>query len=160
MDQVRKDPKTAAKALAMAFKLPEEDCGKMIGSDGGIAEGDAHLTNYRENSKFFLDPFNPANFEVVWNSASTIYKSLGTIDSTVPAAKVKASTVLAALADEYKNVRDLSQPTFKPDALMKMSAEAGAGQVLTKAVMISFEPNASVLNTNYDATIPGTLEEI
>src|SRR5581483_8051344 len=39
MDQVRKDPKTAAKALAMAFKLPEEDCGKMIGSDGGIAEG-------------------------------------------------------------------------------------------------------------------------
>ena len=53
----------------------------MIGKDGGIAEGDAHLTNYRENAKFFLDPFNPANFEVVWNSASTIYKSLGTIDT-------------------------------------------------------------------------------
>jgi outer membrane protein OmpA-like peptidoglycan-associated protein len=43
---------------------------------------------------------------------------------------------------------------------MKMSPEAGAGQVLTKAVMISFEPNKSVLNPEYDSTIPGTLEEI
>jgi NitT/TauT family transport system substrate-binding protein len=160
MDMVRKDPKNGARALAMAFKLPEEDCGKMIGSDGGIAEGDAHLTNYRENSKFFLDPFNPANFEVVWNSASTIYKSLGTISTTVPAAKVKGATVLAAMSEAYKDVRDLSQPTFKPDALMKMSAEAGAGQVLTKAVMISFEPNKSSLNPEYDNTIPATLEEI
>ena len=160
MDQVRKDPKTAAKALAMAFKIPEEDCGKMVGSDGGIAEGDAHLTNYRENSKFFLDPFNPANFEVVWNSASTIYKSLGTINSSVPAAKVKASSILAAMSEAYKDVRDLSQPTFKPDALTRLSAEAGAGQVLTKAVMISFEPNKSVLNAEYDGTIPATLEEI
>jgi len=160
MDMVRKDPKNAARALAMAFKLPEEDCGKMIGSDGGITEGDAHLTNYRENAKFFLDPFNPANFEVVWNSASTIYKSLGTIPITVPAAKVKAQTVLASMADGYKDVRDLSQPTFKPDALLKLSPEAGAGQVLTKAVMISFEPNRSSLNADYDTSIPATLEEI
>ncbi len=160
MDMVRKDPKNAARALAMAFKLPEEDCGKMIGADGGIAEGDAHLTNYRENAKFFLDPFNPANFEVVWNSSSTIYKSLGTIATPVPAAKVKAAAVLSAMSEAYKDVKDLSQPTFRPDALMKLSAEAGAGQVLTKAVMISFEPNKSVLNPEYDNTIPGTLEEI
>jgi NitT/TauT family transport system substrate-binding protein len=160
MDMVRKDPKVAAQALAKAFNLPVEDCGKMVGTDGGIADGDAHLTNYRENSKFFLDPFNPANFEVVWNSASTIYKSLGTIGSTVPAAKVKASKVLAAMADNYKDVRDLSQPTFRPDALTKLSAEAGAGQVLTKSVMISFEPNKSVLNADYDSTIPSTLDEI
>ncbi len=160
MDAVRKDPKKAAQALAMAYKLPEGDCVKMIGGDGGIVEGDAHLTNYRENSKFFLDPFNPANFEVVWNSASTIYKSLGTISTTVPAAKVKAAKVLSALADEYKDVRDLSQPTFKPDALLKLSAEAGPGQVLTKSVMIGFEPNHANLNNEYDATIPATLEEI
>jgi NitT/TauT family transport system substrate-binding protein len=160
MDAVRKDPKTAAKALSMAFKIPEEDCNKMIGNDGGIADGDAHLTNYRENSKFFLDPFNPANFEVVWNSASTIYKSLGTITATVPAAKVKASSVLAGLSEAYKDVRDLSQPTFRPDALNKLSAEAGAGQVLTKAVMVAFEPNRSVLNQEYDPTIAATLEEI
>lgn len=160
MEMVRKDPKNGARALAMAFKLPQGDCEKMIGSDGGIAEGDAHLTNYRENAKFFLDPFNPANFEVVWNSASIIYKSLGTINNTVPAAKVKAQNVLAAMTDAYKDVRDLSQPTFKPDAMLRLSPEAGAGQVLTKAVLISFEPNHSNLNPEYDNTIPGTLEEI
>jgi NitT/TauT family transport system substrate-binding protein len=160
MDMVRKDPKNGARALAMAFKLPQGDCEKMIGSDGGVAEGDAHLTNYRENAKFFLDPFNPANFEVVWNSASIIYKSLGTINTTVPATKVKAQNVLAAMSDNYKDVRDLSQPTFKPDAMLKLSPEAGSGQVLTKAVMISFEPNLSKLNPEYDNTIPGTLEEI
>src|SRR5258706_6300203 len=151
----RKDPKTAAQALAAAFKLPEEDCIKMVGSDGGVVEGDAHLTNYRENAKFVLDPFNPVNFEVVCNSASTIYKSLGTISSTVPSSKVKAQSVLAGLADTYKDVRDLSQPTFKPDAMMKLSPEAGAGQVLTKAVMISFEPNKATLSAEYDKTIPG-----
>src|SRR6266404_6247038 len=160
MDMERKDPANAARALHTAFNLPEEDCKAMVGKDGGITEGDAHITNYRENAKFFLDPFNPANFEVVWNSASTIYKSLGTIATTVPAAKIKAHTVLAALSEEYKDVRDLSQPTFKPDALLKMSPEAGAGQVLTKAVMISFEPNKATLNSEYDNTIPATLEEI
>jgi NitT/TauT family transport system substrate-binding protein len=160
VDMVRKDPGRAAQALATAFSLPVEDCKNMVGKDGGIAEGDAHLTNYRENAKFFLDPFNPANFEVVWNSASLIYKSLGTISSSVPAAKVKAANVLAAMSEEYKDVRDLSQPTFKPDALMKMSAEAGAGQVLTKAVLVSFEPNKTVLNAEYDPSIPATLEEI
>ncbi len=160
IDEERKNPANAARALAMAFKLPEEDCKKMVGKDGGITEGDAHLTNYRENAKFFLDPFNPSNFEVVWNSASTIYKSLGSINSTVPAAKVKANTVLAAMSEAYKDVRDLSQPTFRPDALTKLSAEAGPGQVLTKAVMISFEPNKTTLNPEYDASIPVTLEEI
>jgi outer membrane protein OmpA-like peptidoglycan-associated protein len=160
MDSVRKDPTNAARALATAFKIPEEDCKNMVGKDGGITEGDAHLTNYRENAKFFLDPFNPANFEVVWNSASTIYKSLGTISVVVPPAKVKASKVLAGLSEAYKDVRDLSQPTFKPDALTKLSAEAGPGQILTKAVMISFEPNKSTLNPEYDTTIPATLEEI
>ena len=84
-----------------------------------MAEGDAHLTNYRENSNFFLDPMNPSNFEVVWNRASTIYKSLGAIDTPVSPAKVKAAAVLAKLSEEYKEVRDLSQPTFKPGALFK-----------------------------------------
>jgi outer membrane protein OmpA-like peptidoglycan-associated protein len=161
VDSVRANPTNAARALAAAFNLKEEDCKSMVGKDGGVTEGDAHLTNYRENAKFFLDPFNPANFEVVWSSASTIYKSLGTIATTVPASKVKAGTVLAGMSETYKDVRDLSQPTFRPDALTKMSAEAGPGQgLLTKAVQISFEPNAYNLNTNYDATIPATLKEI
>jgi len=159
MDMVRKDTTNAARLLSAAYKLPVEDCSNMIGKDGGIIEGDAHLTNYRENGNFFLDPFNPSNFEIVWNRASTIYKSLGAISLPVPAAKVKAASVLARMSEEYKEVRDLSQPTFKPGALFK-NAEAEAGQILTKSVIISFEPNRSVLNPDYDATIPTVLGEI
>ena len=95
----------------------------------------------------------------MWNRASTIYQSLGAITAPVPAAKVKAAGVLAKLSEEYKDVRDLSQPTFKPGQLFQ-HAEAEAGQILTKAVIISFEPNKAVLNAAYDTTIPAVLEEI
>ena len=159
VDLVRKNVAAAAQTLSKAFNIPVEDCQNMIGKDGGVAEGDAHLTNYRENVNFFLDPMNPSNFEIVWNRASGIYKSLGAIDAPVPSAKVKAAAILAKMSEEYKEVRDLSQPTFKPGALFK-TAEADAGEILTKSVIISFEPNKSVLNPDYDASIPQVMEEI
>jgi len=159
MDMVRKDVPGAAQILSKAYNIPVEDCQSMIGKDGGTTEGDAHLTNYRENSNFFLDPMNPSNFEIVWNRASTIYKMLGAIDAPVPSAKAKAASILARMSEEYKDVRDLSQPSFRPGALFK-TAEATANEILTKSVIISFEPNQAVLNPNYDATIPATMEEI
>jgi outer membrane protein OmpA-like peptidoglycan-associated protein len=56
-------------------------------------------------------------------------------------------------------VIDLSQPVFKPGALFK-NAEATTSEILTKSVIIKFEPNSDVLNTAYDAGIPGVLTEI
>ena len=159
MDMVRKNPTNAAEVLAKAYSLPVEDCLSMIGKDGGITTGDAHLANYRENVNFFLDPMNPSSFENVFNRASTIYKSLGAIDNAVQPGKVKAGNILAAMASEYKNVTDLSQPTFKPGALYK-NAEATTSEILTKSVIITFEPNSDILNTNYDLSIPGVLTEI
>jgi NitT/TauT family transport system substrate-binding protein len=159
LDMLRKDIPNAAQLMSKAFNLPVDDCKSMIGKDGGITEGDAHLTNYRENQNFFLDPFNPSNFEVVWNRASTIYQTLGAISTQVPSAKVKAAGVLAKLADEYKDVRDLSQPTFKAGAAFK-NPEAESGEILTKSVIITFEANKSALNAQYDTTIPATMEEI
>jgi len=159
MDSVRKDPAGAAKILAKAYNLPEADCGNMIGKDGGITTGDAHLVNYRENSDFFLDPMNPTSFETIWNRASTIYKSIGSIDATVDPGKVKAASVLARMATEYKDVVDLSQPTFKPGALYK-NAEATSSEILTKAIIITFPPNEALLNTNYDSNIPILLDEV
>ncbi|HBA85237.1 MAG TPA: hypothetical protein DCZ95_14205 [Verrucomicrobia bacterium] len=159
VDLVRKDVKAAAQLMAQAFSIPAEDCQAMIGADGGIVDGDAHLTNYRENSNFFLDPMNPSNFEIVWNRASTIYQSLGAIDAPLAAAKVKASKVLAGMSEEYKNVPDLSQPVFHANAFFK-TAEAETSEILTKAVIVSFEPNKAVLNPTYDTTIPTVLEEI
>lgn len=159
MDMVRKEPKEAAKLMAAAYQLPVEECEAMIGGDGGVAEGDAHLTNYRENESFFLDPMSPSNFEIVWNRASTIYRSLGAISAPVPAAKVKAANVLLKMSEEYRDVRDLSQPTFRPGLMFK-SAEAEAGEILTKAVYVHFEPNQTVLNPEYDPEIPKVLEQI
>ena len=160
MDLVRKDVAKAARLMSEAYKLPVEDCTAMIGKDGGITDGDAHLTNYRENVNFFLDLMNPNNFEVVWNRASTIYRSLGAVAVTVPAAKTKGgATLLARMSEEYKDVRDLSQPTFKPGAIFK-TAEADSGEILTKSVIISFEPNRAVLNHEYDTNIPVVLEDI
>ena len=52
VDMVRKDVKGAAQALSKAYSLPVEDCEAMIGKDGGVVEGDAHLANYRENANF------------------------------------------------------------------------------------------------------------
>ncbi len=159
VDMVRKDVPAAARLLSAAYSIPVEDCTNMIGKDGGITTGDAHLANYRENTNFFLDLMNPSNFEVVWNRASTIYKTLGAISETVPPAKVKAASVLARMSEEYKTVVDLSQPTFRPGALFK-TAEADSNEILSKAVIITFEPNRAVLNPQYDATIPTVLEEI
>jgi len=159
VDMVRKDVPAAAQTLSKAYNIPVEDCQAMIGKDGGIAEGDAHLSNYRENVNFFLDPANPSSFEIVWNRASTIYNKLGAIDAPVPSAKVKAASLLAKMSEEYRESRDFSQPTFKPGALFK-NAEADASDILTKSVIITFEPNKSVLNPDYDSSIPGTMDEI
>ena len=159
IDMVRKDVPGAAKLLSAAFGLPVEDCTAMIGKDGGLVEGDAHLTNYRENVNFFLDPANPSNFEVVWSRASTIYKSLGAISNPVSSAKVKAAQVLAKMSEEYKNVTDLSQPTFKVGAIFK-NAEAESGELLTKSVIVTFPPNKIELSLDYDPNIPVVIEEI
>ena len=156
---VRKDPKLAAKYLNGAFNIPVEDCEKMIGKDGGIASGDAHLLNYRENYKFFCDPMNPVNFEAIWNKASTIYQTLGAIDAPVVAAKVKASKFLLGMANDYKEVQDLSQPVFSPNMIFK-NLEAGESTILSKSVQIRFESGKWDLNSNYDTNIPSSLVEI
>lgn len=159
MEMVRKDPKKAAQYLAAAYNIPVEDCENMVGKDGGISTGDAHLTNYRENHKFFLNPMNPVNFEAIWNKASTIYQTLGAIDTTVAAAKVKEGRVIASLANIWKDSVDLSQPQFSPNMIFK-NLEAGDSQILTKAVQFRFEPGRWNLNTNYDSTITSNMAEI
>ena len=53
VEMVRKDVTNAVNLVAAAYSLPKEDVFKMIGTDGGINTGDAHLCNYRENVNFF-----------------------------------------------------------------------------------------------------------
>ena len=159
VDLIRKDPNKAAEILSKCYSIPVEDCKKMVGKDGGIADGDAHLVNYRENSNFFFDPMNPANFEIVYNEAAAIYKQLGAIEKIVPSSQVKNTKFLDALKEEYRGSKDLSQPMFKA-GMNFTNAEAPSTQILARSVVLTFKPNTAVLDPAYDANIPALLEEI
>ena len=159
VEMVRKDPLNAADILSKAYGIPVEDCRLMVGKDGGIATGDAHLTNYRENENFFFDPMNPANFEFVYNQAAAIYQQLGAISKIVPASQVKYPNALTALKVAFKDSKDLSQPLFKP-GMNFTNAESPATQILTRSVVLTFKPNTSVLDPAYDSNIPKLLDEI
>ncbi len=156
---VRKDPLNAAALLSKAYGIPIDDCKNMIGKDGGIASGDAHLTNYRENENFFFDPMNPANFEFVYNQAAAIYQSLGAISKIVPSSQIKYTNALTALKTEFKDSKDLSQPMFKP-GMSFTHAEAPTTQILTRSVVLTFKPNTGVLDPAYDPNIPTLIDEI
>jgi len=159
MEMVRNNPSNAVKLVAKAYSLPESDVASMIGKDGGIATGDAHLINYRENVAFFTDPSNPYNFEAIWTRASMIYQNLGAIDTIVVAGKVKEAKVILSLAEKYKNSTDLSQPNFNPNQVFK-NLEAGESQILTTPISISFPAGKWNLDTNYDATIEASMTKI
>lgn len=159
MEMVRKDITNSVEVVAKAFGLPKADVFNMIGKDGGIASGDAHMTNYRENHKFFCDPMNPNNFESIWAKATTLYKSLGVIDSTVQASTVKAVDPILALSDKWKASTDLSQPNF--DKLTSINAlELDEKQVLQTAITIRFPAGKWSVDSNYDATATASIKKI
>jgi len=146
IDKVRANPEQAAQQLAQAFNLPIADTRAMIGKDGGIATGDAHLTNYRENINFYLNPTNPANFEIVYNQAAAIYQSLGAINKIIPATQVKYTKALENAKPHFPDSKDLSQPIFKPG--MNFKLEADTEQILTQAIVFNFKPNSTELATD------------
>jgi NitT/TauT family transport system substrate-binding protein len=159
MEMVRQNPTNAAAFLSEAYGIPKEDCMNMIGKDGGISTGDAHLTNYRENFNFFLNPMNVNNFEGIWNKASTIYQSLGAIDVVVNAGKVKESKILTSLAETWKGSTDLSQPNFNSTMIFK-NLEADDSQLLTTPVSVNFKPGKWELDVSYDTNITTVIEKI
>lgn len=159
VEEVRRNPDAAADKLSKAFSIPIEDCKLMIGSDGGIMEGDAHLINYRENEKFFMSPNNPSNFEAIWTRASKIYKALGYIQQEVPVSTVKDVGPLTKIANNWKDSTDLSQRAFSlKDKFADI--EASENQVLVKTVRIQFRPGKWDLDPTYDTNLEAAMDEI
>jgi NitT/TauT family transport system substrate-binding protein len=159
MDMVRANPSAGALAISKAFDIPLADCEAMVGKDGSVSTGDAHLTNYRENENFFLKPTSPYSFDVLWNMYSRIYQKLGAIQKPVSADAVKETRFLVEMADQYKDVVDLSQRTFTPNQdFSKMNLENDG--VLSKAVSFNFRPNARVLDETYDTNIPANVKSV
>mgnify|MGYP001597043013 CR=1 FL=1 len=149
-DLARKDPDKTAALMAKGFGVSAEEAKSMM--------GDAHLTNFAENKKFFFDKDNPANFARTWAAASYVYKSYGSIGAPARAEEIADTSVLAELEGKFPHHKDEYIPAFNKVNISRMKLEGGP--ILTKAVMIQFPSNRWDLDRKYDGSIDNTLEEV
>ncbi|MDQ7780097.1 MAG: phosphate ABC transporter substrate-binding/OmpA family protein [Planctomycetota bacterium] len=150
MDIAKKNPEAVSKLMADGFGLPAEDCLAMM--------GDAHITNYAENKKFFLTPSVAARFESIWQASSTAYKMAGILATPVRPDQVKDDSILKELDGMFPHHVDEYVHRFKPVDLNQVRAEVTP--ILVKTIKIKFDTNNSTLDSKYDATIPNALDEI
>jgi len=127
-----------AEWMSTGYAIPASDCLGML--------GDAHWTNFAENTQFFLNQNNPSRFESVWNQAYYIYRSIRSIThQPVAFDQVVDFSVLQRLQSEekYASQRDEYQARFAPKTTGEIIAESD--EVLTNTVIIHFAPNNSEL---------------
>jgi NitT/TauT family transport system substrate-binding protein len=134
MDFVKDSPEQAAKWMADAFGMKQEEVMSM--------RNDAHPTNFPENVQFFLNSSNPTNFERTWKNASYVYRELGSIDAPAPFDQVMDFTFIQKLQKKgaFANQKDESVATFTPSSFRKVPAEA---PILTQTIRINFYPNSA-----------------
>jgi NitT/TauT family transport system substrate-binding protein len=150
MQMVKDDPDKAAALFEKGFNLPK-------GSAKGMM-GDAHATNYAENSEFFLNQNNPSNFENTWDNINTIYRLAGYIKDAVPFDKVMDPRVIAKLAPDYKSSKNEYVDAYAP---VKVGFDVSAAkQILTRTVYIHFAPNRADVDPSYDPNAEAIVKEI
>ncbi len=164
MDFVKDQPEQAAKWMADAFGMKQEEIMSM--------RNDAHQTNFAENVQFFLNSSNPTNFERTWKNSSYVYRELGRINAPVPFDQVMDFSVIQSLDKKatFKHQKDESIATFTPSSFRKMPAEA---PILTQTIRINFYPNSAnpyepardevgspVTGKLYDPNVDATLEQV
>ncbi|MBI3549697.1 MAG: OmpA family protein [Elusimicrobia bacterium] len=148
-DLVKQDGPKIAALMAKGFGVSVDEAKSMM--------MDAHLTNYLENKKFFLDKDNPANFARTWAAASYVYKAYGAIGTPTRAEEIADTTVLGELDGQFPHHKDEYIPAFNKVNISRMKLESQP--ILTKSVMISFPPNQWALDRKYDQNIDNVLEE-
>jgi NitT/TauT family transport system substrate-binding protein len=164
MDFVKQSPEQAAKWMADAFGMKPEEVLSM--------RNDAHLTNFAENTQFFLNSSNPTNFERTWKNASYIYRELGRINAPIPFDQVMDFTFMQKLQQKgaFAHQKDESIASFTPSNFRKIPAES---PILTQTIRINFCPNSSnpyeTARDDYgnpingklcDPAVDGTLEQV
>jgi NitT/TauT family transport system substrate-binding protein len=164
MDFVKDSPEQAAKWMADAFGMKQEEVMSM--------RNDAHPTNFPENVQFFLNSSNPTNFERTWKNASYVYRELGSIDAPVSFDQVMDFSFIQKLQKKgaFANQKDESVATFTPSSFRKVPAEA---PILTQTIRISFYPNSAnpyeparddlgntIQGKLFDPNVDATLEQV
>ena len=165
--KTQEEKQKVAEWMATGYAIPASDCLGML--------GDAHSTNFAENSQFFLNQNNPSRFESVWQQAYYIYRSIRSVThQPVAFDQVVDFSVLQRLQGEekYASQRDEYQARFAPKTTGEIIAESD--EVLTNTVIIHFAPNNSDLMKKvirkdaegkeieelYDPNVDFVLEEI
>jgi NitT/TauT family transport system substrate-binding protein len=164
MDMVKDKPEQAAKWMADAFGMKQEEVMSM--------RNDAHPTNFAENIQFFLNSSNPTNFERTWKNASYVYRELGRITAPIPFDQVMDFSMIQKLqkSGTFASQKDESTATFTPASFRKVPAEA---PILTQTIRINFYPNSAnpyeaarddlgnpVQGKLYDPNVDATLEQV
>jgi outer membrane protein OmpA-like peptidoglycan-associated protein len=133
-----KDPakkQRCAELMSQGYNIPAADVMNMF--------GDAHNTNWAENSQFFLNANNPANFERVWRQAYYLYKRVGNIrHQPVPFDQVMDFTYIEKLGKEpkYSSQKDEYQMQLTPKTVGEIRGESD--EILTNTIVIHFFPNS------------------
>jgi NitT/TauT family transport system substrate-binding protein len=158
--------KQLAELMSKGYNIPAPDALNM--------QGDAHSTNWAENSQFFLNQNNPTNFERVWNQSYYLYRRIGSIGHpSVPFDQVMDPSVIEKLGKEekYSSQKDEYKLQLTPKTVSEIrSAEK---EILTNTIVIKFFPNSWDLHKKvthkvdgkdveelYDPTVDLTLEEV
>jgi NitT/TauT family transport system substrate-binding protein len=158
--------KQLAELMAKGYNIPATDALGM--------QGDAHNTNFAENTQFFLNQNNPTNFERVWNQSYYLYRRIGSIGHrSVPFDQVMDPSVIEKLGKEekYASQKDEYRLQLTPKTVSEIrSAEK---EILTNTIVIKFFPNSWDLHKKvnrkvdgkdveelYDPTVDLTLEEV
>src|SRR5262245_32187947 len=164
MDMVKQKPEEAAKWMADAFGMKQEEVMAM--------RNDAHPTNFAENVQFFLNASNPTNFERTWKNAAYVYRELGRISAPVQFDQVMDFSVIQSVQKKgtFKHQTDESVASFTPASFRKTPAEA---PILTQTIRINFLPNSAnpyeparddidkpVPGKLYDPNVDATLEQV
>ncbi len=164
MDYVKQNPEQAAKWMADAFGMKQEEVMSM--------RNDAHPTNFAENVQFFLNSSNPTNFERTWKNASYIYRELGRINAPIPFDQVMDFSFLQRLQQKgtFAHQKDESIAAFTPSSFRKVTAES---PILTQTIRINFYPNSAnpyepardevgnaIPGKLYDPNVDATLEQV
>ena len=164
MDELKKNPEQAAKWMADAFGMKQDEVMAM--------RNDAHATNFAENVQFFLNSSNPTNFERTWKNASYIYRELGRIDAPIPFDQVMDFSFLQRLqkSGAFAHQKDESIAAFTPSSFRKITAES---PILTQTIRINFFPNSAnpyepdrdeygnaITGKLHDPNVDATLEQV
>lgn len=157
--------KSVAKWMSAGYSIPEADTLGML--------ADAHSTNYAENKDFFLNQNSPTNFERTYESASYLYRRIGTAEKHIAFDQIVDFSVLQKLAADpvYASQQDEYQINFAPRSASSIQAESD--EILTKTVVIQFYPNShdvskmvsrdvngKLLEVLYDPNVPTVVEEV